>query len=411
METTNIERGNKNNKISRIISIVIISIVLVPLGITILIYSTNKNFKNNTNKMLSKMPGMIGEHFSNYPTEVEKDEKINYLSKHYIDLDPSVAADKMYIIKKDDEKLYIDILKEMNNISNSKTEEIVLKVRNMELRKDLLFSIYEEAQEEEKEQFQLEVNRIERQDILTSLLEIEKKFSDREFLKVLSEVKTDKLGEILYYVDSDISAYITNTFKESKKTSIEGVINEKTNEINTLIDVAKVYETKPLDMSIETIGNTEAYSLDKLGTIYRNLSILKSAELLSNIKDEKFIEDLFAAIIREEQLTKSETNITSDISKTMEFLNEYSNKVNNLVMIYEKMAPDKIAKIVEKMMQNTNTITSIEINSENIYELSDRTIIVDVLSKMKNQTLSKVFDYMEPDKASQITRLLARPKD
>lgn len=411
METTNIERGNKNNKISRIISIVIISIVLVPLGIMILIYSTNKNFKNNTNKMLSKMPGVIGEHFRNYPTEVEKDEKINYLSKHYIDLDPSVAADKMYIIKKDDEKLYIDILKEMNNISNSKTEEIVLKVRNMELRKDLLFSIYEEAQEEEKEQFQLEVSRIERQDILTSLLEIEKKFSDREFLKVLSEVKTDKLGEILYYVDSDIRAYITNTFKESKKTSIEGVINEKTNEINTLIDVAKVYETKPLDMSIETIGNTEAYSLDKLGTIYRNLSILKSAELLSNIKDEKFIEDLFAAIIREEQLTKSETNITSDISKTMEFLNEYSNKVNNLVMIYEKMAPDKIAKIVEKMMQNTNTITSIEINSENIYELSDRTIIVDVLSKMKNQTLSKVFDYMEPDKASQITRLLARPKD
>ena len=49
----------------------------------------------------------------------------------------------------------------------------------------------------------------------------------------------------------DIRAYIKQILlKKAKKTSIEGVINEKTNEINTLIDVAKVYETKPLDMSI-----------------------------------------------------------------------------------------------------------------------------------------------------------------
>lgn len=417
METINVENRNENEKskkkykISKIITIIIISIVLVPLGIMSLMYSTNKKFKNNANKILRKMPGVVGEHFRNYPTELEKDEKIIYLSKHYIDLDPNVAADKMYIIKKDDEKLYIDVLKEMNNISNSKTEEIVLKVRNMELRKDLLFSIYEEAQEEEMEQFRLEVSRIEKQDTLASLLEIEKKFADRDFLKVLSEVKTDKLGEVLYYIDSDVRNYILNTFEESKKTSIEVIINEKTNEVNTLIDLAKVYETKPLDVTIETIGNTNSYSLNKLAVIYSHLSALKSAELLAGIKDENFIEDLFSAIIREEQLTKSETNITSNVSKTMEFLNEYSSKVNDLVVIYEKMAPDKVAKIVEKMMQNTNTITSLEISSEKVYELSDRTIIVDVLSKMKNQTLSKVLDYMESDKASQITRLLAQPKN
>ncbi|OZV12904.1 hypothetical protein CIW83_06740 [Tissierella sp. P1] len=139
--------------------------------------------------------------------------------------------------------------------------------------------------------------------------------------------------------------------------------------------------------------------------------MLKSAELLSNIKDEKFIEDLFASIMREEKLTNSDTNITGDISKAMEFLNEYGNKVKDLVAIYEKMSPDKVAKIVEQMIKNNDTITSFELSSEEVYELSDSSIIIDVLSQMKNQTLSKVLDFMEPDKASQITRLLAKPKN
>ncbi|MDU5079879.1 hypothetical protein [uncultured Tissierella sp.] len=411
MEIANTEKNKKDNKLSKIVIILLISLIAIPLAIVGLIYNTNKNFKNDVNNLLSKMPGSVGEHFRNYPTEVEKSEKIDYLSSYFINLDANTAADKMYIIKKDDEKLYIDILRGMNSISIPKTEEIVLKIRNMELRKDLLFSLYDDAQKEEKERFLSEVSRVEKQDIMTSLLETEKRFSDREFLKILAEIKTDKLGEVLYYIDSDIRNYILDTFKEDKKMLVEAIIYEKTNEVNTLIDIAKVYETKPIDVAIDAIGNTNNYSLYKLGIIYKNLSVLKSAELLSNIKDEKFIEDLFASIMREEKLTNSDTNITGDISKAMEFLNEYGNKVKDLVAIYEKMSPDKVAKIVEQMIKNNDTITSFELSSEEVYELSDSSIIIDVLSQMKNQTLSKVLDFMEPDKASQITRLLAKPKN
>ncbi|CAK7020153.1 hypothetical protein KQI38_19585 [Tissierella carlieri] len=411
MEIANTEKNKKDNKLSKIVIILLISLIAIPLAIVGLIYNTNKNFKNDVNNLLSKMPGSVGEHFRNYPTEVEKSEKVDYLSSYFINLDPNTAADKMYIIKKDDEKLYIDILRGMNSISIPKTEEIVLKIRNMELRKDLLFSLYDDAQKEEKERFLSEVSRFEKQDIMTSLLETEKRFSDREFLKILAEIKTDKLGEVLYYIDSDIRNYILDTFKEDKKMLVEAIIYEKTNEVNTLIDIAKVYETKPTDVAIDAIGNTNNYSLYKLGIIYKNLSVLKSAELLSNIKDEKFIEDLFASIMREEKLTNSDTNITGDISKAMEFLNEYGNKVKDLVAIYEKMSPDKVAKIVEQMIKNNDTITSFELSSEEVYELSDSIIIIDVLSQMKNQTLSKVLDFMEPDKASQITRLLAKPKN
>ena len=360
--------------------------------------------------MLSKLPGAIGEHFRNYPTELERNEKISYLSDYFLKLDPSIASDKIYIIKKEDEKLYIDLIKEMNDISSKMTEDIVVNVRNIELRKDLLFSIYDDAQKEEKKNFLQEVARIEKQDILITLLEVKKRYTDKEFLNILEEVKENKLVEVLYYIDLDSRDYILNSFELDKRTTIEGMIYEKDNEINTLIEIAKLYETKSIDVAINAIGNTENYSIDKLGIIYGNLSILKSAELLSNIKDEKFIEELFSSIIREEKLKDTDINITRDINKTMEFINEYNSKIKDLVVIYEKMSPEKVAKIVEKMMQNTNTITMLELSLEEIKELSDSVIIVDVLSKMKNQTLAKVLEYMEPDKASQVTRLLAQPK-
>ena len=223
METAHVQ-NNKKRKTSKILIIVFVSLIAIPIAIISLVYNSNKNFKNSVNKLLWNMPGSIGEYFRNYPTEIEKNQKINYLSNYYINLDSNIAADKMYIIKKDDEKLYTEIVRDMNAISVPKTEEIVIKVRNMELRKDLLFSIYDDAQKEEKESFLSEVTRFEKQDILTSLLEIEKRFSDREFLKIINEVKVDKLGEVLYYVDADIRNYILDTFKPNKKMFIEGTI-------------------------------------------------------------------------------------------------------------------------------------------------------------------------------------------
>ena len=290
MDTANINEKKKNKIGLKVVIILIVTFIIVPVGIFSLIYNNNNNFQTDVNIMLSKLPGAIGEHFRNYPTELERNEKISYLSDYFLKLDPSIASDKIYIIKKEDEKLYIDLIKEMNDISSKMTEDIVVNVRNIELRKDLLFSIYDDAQKEEKKNFLQEVARIEKQDILITLLEVKKRYTDKEFLNILEEVKENKLVEVLYYIDLDSRDYILNSFELDKRTTIEGMIYEKDNEINTLIEIAKLYETKSIDVAINAIGNTENYSIDKLGIIYGNLSILKSAELLSNIKDEKFIE-------------------------------------------------------------------------------------------------------------------------
>jgi len=409
MDSANINETKKRSPKLRFLIILLIVLLLIPISILTLFYNLNQTFKRNANEFLSKMPGAVGNYFANIPTEMERREKIQYLSEYYLELDPNTAAEKIYILKKDDEKLYVELIKSMNSISFTKTEEIINRIRNMELRKDLLFSVYEEVLKEEEEKFLSEVTRIENQDIILSIREIENNYSDRDFLRVLEEVNIDTLGEILYYVDSDLQDYILSSFNHSKKNAILSVINRKTKEIIDLEEIAKVYETKPIDVAIDILGNTDTYSMDELAIIFSNLSVLKSSEILSNVEDENFIQDLFSSIIRYEGLRNSELNITQNISKGIEFFNEYSEKINDLVMIYDKMSPERVAKIVESMIGNTNPIASLELEEENILEISDRDIIIDVLSKLRKQNQSRILDYMEPETASHLTRLLASP--
>lgn len=410
METTE-TKENKNNKGSwKIIIILFILLIMIPAGVLGFIYRNNLNFKNTTNQLLSKMPGYVGTYFKNLPTEVEKADKINFLSEYYLGLETDMGADKLYIVKKEDEKLYNDLLRNMSSISSSKTDLIKLKVRDMELRKDLLISIHEDVLRNEEEKLTSEVNRIEKQDLDISLIEIERRYNERDFIRTLDIVNKDILGKILYYVDIDIRSHILNGLSKDSRTEVETIINTKKNREKSLIEIAKVYETKPLDTIVNLLGDTSVYSVEELAIIYKNLSTVKSAEILLNVHDDNFLEELFINIVKEEELRGSSTDITQDIGKTMKFLSEYRQKLKALAAVYEKMTFEQISKIADTMINNTSTITALELDEENVLELSDRDIILDVLSLMKNQTLSKVFDLMKPERASEITSLLARPK-
>lgn len=409
MEAVNTENEKVKKKFP-IKKILFFIFVILPILVVSFLYFNNKNFKLRVNKALSKTPGAVGTYFKNAPTESEKNDKLIYLANYFLELEPSTAADKMYIIKKDDEKLYVDLIRNMNGISVPKTEEIVLKVRDLELRKDLLFSVYQDAQVEEEEKFRKEVSRIENQDMLATISEVERNYSNKDFIEVLKEVKPDRLANILYYVDGDVRNYIIEQIPSKNRVLVLNSLDKKTNDEKALRDMAKIYENKSTEVAIEAIGNTETYSIDKLASIYRNLSVLKSAEILLNINDEAFLESLFKAIIIDEQLNKENRDLANEINKSMDFLTEYKRKIKNLVKSYEDMTAKSVADITEKMMRNTETITLLDLNIDESYELSDSVIIVDILSELKNDKLSKVIESMKPEDGAYLTQLLAKPK-
>ena len=219
----------------------------------------------------------------------------------------------------------------------------------------------------------------------------------------------DRVVNILFYIEDGLRGEILNKLDRDLKARLDNKLVSKNMERNNLISLASFYEAKPSDELLDEIGNSEKFSFEELGIIYKNLSILKSAEVLSQIEDDGFKEQLFTAIRREEELTGEESSVINDISRAVQFMTEYNSKIDDLVSTYNRMSPDRVARIVEKMMENEDSVTSLEINSEPLYEISDATIIVDVLSRMNNKTLSNIMDNMKTDNASKLTQMLARP--
>lgn len=394
----------------------LILIVLLIISILVFLYFNNKPFNSKANNLLSKMPGALGEHFysSSNSDDVDSEYKKEYLANHFLSLDSDVAADKLYIIKGEDEKLYAEIIRIMNSNSPTKTSEIITIVRNREQSKNILSSIYDEVKDENKSKFLDEVNRLESQDLLSTINEITKRMEkDKEFRDNISEIFTvmdeEKAAEILYYLDESLKDDILFSLEDNIRSTIEAKLSAKKAEYLKLVDLAGLYEVKPVETAVEEIGNTEIYTIDELGTIYRNLSILKSAEILSKVDDDDFIQELFNSIRKQEELNGDEKSITGEISKTIQFMSEYNKKIDDLVSVYEKMNPSKVAKIVEKMMDNDTTVTYLEIFSEPAYEITDSTIVIDVLSRMGNKTLSSIMNYISTDKASKLTQMLVEP--
>ena len=302
----------------------------------------------------------------------------------------------------------------MNSTSSNKTSDILKLVRNIELRKDLLFSIYDEIQQEKQNQLKDEITELEKNDILISINEIEKKANENsnymdKLPDIISYMNEERASEIIFYLDDDIKDVVINKIEDSKKSNLENKILKLELEDNRLVDLASLYEAKPIDTAIEEIGNADTYTMDELGSVYMNLSAKRAAEILSNVYDDNFTEELFTSIRIKEQLKKMEGSKTVEISQAIQFVSEYNRKIDDLVAVYEKMSPSSVAKIVENMMNNTNTVTSLEIETKPVYEISDSSIIMDVLSRIKKPTLSKIIGYMNTKKASELTQMLAKP--
>lgn len=404
-------KGIEKNKTKSIVSIIFVLVVLLVITLA---YLFNQSFKHNINNLLGKLPGSAGGYFTSSPEGLDSKDQVAYLADYYINLEAARAADKLYIIKKHNGKLYSEIIKLMNSDSSSKTEEIIKIVRNIENNSGSLSSIYNLVHDEEEGSISYEASRLESQDLLITINEIEGKMeSDQNFKEILPDIIANmddsSVANILYYIEDSIEDQILYFLDDNKRIEIENKLLAKRKEQTRLKDLASLYEMKSIEASIEEIGNIQQYDIDELGVIYANLSVLKSAKILSQLEDDGFIEELYAAIRKKEELHRVDESVTNYISKSMQFITEYNQKTKDLVTVYSNMNSNKAAEIVEKMMGNTNIVTALEIDSEPVFEISDSSIIIDVLSRMSNKPLSNIMNYISTDKASTLTQMLVEP--
>lgn len=380
------------DKIIKTIGFLLI-LILIPLVILIFIYYTNDNFRETTNGHLRNTPGFIGEYFSKFPTEKEKDDKVQYIAKYYIKLDKAVAGDKLYIIKKNDEQLYLDIIKKMKLISLNKTESIIKYVRDIELRKDSIISIYDEIEKEKENKLNYLFNRFGKLSTDIAILEIKEDYLNNynnldELIAILKNIKKDKLIDILLYLDkksqNDIFEKLkindTSFYKEIKSLLIE---KEKKNE--ELDYLANVYEVMDVKKASDEIGNENKYRIEELSKIYLGLTPSKSAKILINSSIE-FKNKLFESIRNIERLKNITNSITVEIENELTKIKQYNSNKMELVTLYEKMNPNEAAKLLGKMY------------------VTDSPLVIDILLSMNKTKAASIINNLDTRTAVSISK-------
>ncbi len=403
----------KKNGTSIFKFILIFALVLIglPLGTFAILYYTNNNFEAVINEHLRDVPGIIGSHFQKIPTSDERKAKILDLSQYYNELGSDRASEKLYVIKQDDEELYNQIIEALSTMSISNTKEILENIRNIEMSDDLLKSLYTEMEQEKEDNLAKEVKEFEKKDLLLAINEIKANIeNDNSYLitisKIMNNMKTNNAVQILYYLDEAYSFEIIEKMDDEKEQEINALLAEMNLKNQKIVDLAKIYEVKDIDSTFQEIGNANIYSIEDLAVIFMNLSPKKSAEVLINSQDQEFIDSLFKSIRNYERLENSEDSITIEISQILTYLNQYNQKIDELVKTYEKMGSSKVAQIVEDMLRKEDELSSFKINSNELYELSDASIILDVLRKMSKSTLSEILNNMTAKKAADLSRQL-----
>lgn len=400
----------KSKEVVKVIFIFALVFLLVPIIVFSIFYSINSDFKKAANELLRNSPGVIGEYFGKFPTEGERIDKEYFLANYYLSLREENAADKLYIIKDSDEELYDNIIKKMNSISSSKTQSVVKLVRNIELRKDLLYTLYDEIIDEQESILVEDAKRIEDLDLILAIKEVEmlvnQGINKDNLGRILANIDEEKASEIIYYMNPNLQNIVLSSIEENHRNKINSILMQMEQNEEDLNRRSKIYEAMDIDRAIKEIGNDETYSINELAKIYFGLSIKRTSDILLNCEDE-FVNQIIKEMEAIENLYGLEESKTVKIMEAINFKKQYISKINELVELYEKMEAADILEIVEEMYNNNESVSLLEIDENPIYIISDSTIIIDVLRNMKKQKVAQVLSIMDSNDAAIITRELA----
>lgn len=404
-----LQESTKSGKSNKFI-IAIISFFMLPIITVSILYFTNESFKYTANDFLGFLPGRIGGYFENQPTKEEKEELKNQIAKHYISLNEDRIVDKLLLIKGEDVKLYNDLLVHLNKLNPKKMNEVKDELRKREIKGDIIYQIIEEIDLERTAKIDSLVKYYSSLSLMEALTEIKSSFekneiSSEELALVFERLPIDTGSRLLTLMDTSLSDRIRYLLPSSYRRTIDKQINDNYLREKEFIRLAKIYEEKAVDEIIKDIGNAEKYKIRDLAIIYSNMTYKKSGEILSTVKDQEFLFNLYNEIERYDELNNLNENRSIGLAKSVQTIKDYNAKVLELAEVYQKMPRQDLAKIVEQMMRSNDVVILQEVGNERII-FTQQQLIVDVLNQFRSNIITEIMGHLDTRRATELSKKL-----
>lgn len=402
---------SKSKSLIKTISIIIVSFITLPILIASIMYFTNKDFKDSSNQFLSTLPGNIGGYFQSIPTQSEKEQIKKDIAKHYINLDVERIVDKLLIVKGEDEELYNDLIMLMSRENSGKMNKVKENLRLSNLRNDPLNRILNEIDEENKEKISELQTYYTSLNLFEGIKEIERTYSNNEIsideiTNLFQNLDSSTAGEFLFYLDIELSRRIKFNLSDRSIKNIEKELEKIEINNQKLYDLSLSYENKTIEESVNELGNLDTYNLNELAFIFKNLSLSKSSEILSQVDDNEFMLTLLEEINHIQRLHNEDILISPLLTKGISVYREYNNKIIELASIYERTSTNNLVLILENMLDRNEIYKSHTLNDTEEIVFTEEELVVDVLKQLKTTKVAEILERMNENSKSNLSKKL-----
>ena len=382
------------------ISIIVMSFIALPLITVSIMYFTNEDFKDTANKILSVLPGNVGNYFQSVPTKDEREELKKNIAKYYVGLDQDRIVDKLLIIKGEDEELFNDLVVLMSRENSTKMKRVKEDLRLLNLKNDPINRILGEIDKDSEEKITSLQKYYTSLTLSKGIDEIERTYANNEIsvdelVLLFQNLNPDQSAKYLFYLDPELVRQIEYKLPSDVLRNIEKKIQEIEANQKKLVDLASEYENKFLDETIKELGNTNTYNMEQLAFIFKELSLNKSSRILSKINDNDFMLTLFQEINHAQELQNQEPSISPAIMKGITIYKEYDNKISELSAVYDKTSIAELAKMLQTMINRNETYQKHALTDNENIIFTEEQLVVDVLNNLKPTKVASILEVMD----------------
>lgn len=396
--------------------IVLLVLFLTPLIAVGALYAFNREFKLNVNSVMSGMPGGVGEYFERFPTKAEEREQVRTVSEYIMSLPVERAVDKMLVLRSEDARAYDEVVKDMLRINPNKTRTILEEIRGATVSRNVLLNTVQRIEEETQQEIVDLSNAISRMSLDFAVDEIMRIIEGsinghQEAALVLEQMSTNQAMTIMYQLDVVDRNRIFSNMLESSANAIRNAHSALMRKQDDLRQIASSYRTENANMLVNTIGNTDTYSMDDLAIIYKNLGAKKAGEVLSKVDNETFIFDLIGKIKANEILENNTDVLTPDILKALKIYKEFDDNIRELVNVYSRMPNNRVVEVIRSMMINASPSTVYDLDNGDLIMISDEDVVIAILRSFPDAKVGDILTLLDQTLSTELTRQLALPRN
>ncbi len=405
------EEMKKSGKIKPII-IILIAFLMVPILTVAIVYYANQDFRFKADKVLSSLlPGNIGSGFAKKPSKEEEQQLKVYIAKQYITYEEERLADKLQIIKAEDQQLYNDLIILLNRENSTKMSRVREILRRAELKDDSFQRILAELELDKENAADVLLKHYTSLKTSDAIKEIERTFASGELTLemlplVFSKLSVEQSATLIQYLDEDLQQKITFRLKPSRKMEVEKKIQGNKQRNLQLIEMAEVYKESLPEELVEELGTNNKFNKRDLALIYQNLPVDKAGRILANVKDQEFIVDLYEAINELEKLNDDTVGLSSNLAASTLVFQEYHTKLEELAIVYQRMPIKELTNIVEQMLRGNQVYQKHQLENGVEVTFTQEQLVVDVLRKLKPSLVANLLKELDTSRSVELSKKL-----